>query len=408
MEADYRKLRLSSLITEYLGHRSPNALYSYADIIKTIFYLHSIGGDVLDDVSTLQAQLCDHPQLRICSADTVEYVCQELRQPNQELVTEKGICHTINEHEGFNRLLVALSKHGGLLQTGEKYTMDYDGHIAENSKADNATTYKESEGYYPVVCSINKLPVYLQNRNGNTPESYKQLFVINKAIELCRAQDVEVTKFRADASCYEKDTLQYLENNNITYYIRAEQNEALRIALEDENEWQPALLNNCKIETCSIEEEILGEQKLRRIVAYRKKITNSQPTLFDLNGYRYHAIVTSDTKTTALDIIDFYNQRGCQGEHHFKELDNDFGWSKLPFDNIAMNTVYMYITTIAYLLFNMFKNKYAATTTFVIPQMRLKNFILHFVTLPARWIKTGRRWILKIFTTKDYSAVFQT
>ena len=26
-------------------------------------------------------------------------------------------------------------------------------------------------------------------------------------------------------------------------------------------------------------------------------------------------------------------------------------------------------------------------------QMRLKNFILHFVTLTAKWIKTGRRYI---------------
>jgi hypothetical protein len=359
-------------------------------------------------VNALQSQLADHPELRICSADTIEYVCQELRQPNREVVTEKGVCHIINEHQGFNRLLVALGKQGGLLRPGVKYTMDQDGHITENSKTDNATTYKQSQGYYPVVCSINRLPVYLQNRNGNTPESYEQLFVINKAIELCRAQDIEVARFRADASCYEKDTLHYLEQNNIIYYIRAEQNEALRIALEDENEWQPALLNNRRIETCSIEEEILGEKKLRRIVAYRKKITDGQATLFDLNGYRYHAIVTSDKESTALDVIDFYNQRGCEGEHHFKELDSDFGWSKLPFDNIAMNTVYMYITAIAYLLFNIFKTKYAAQTTFVTPQMRLKNFILHFVTLPAKWIKKGRQWVLKIFTTKDYSAIFQT
>jgi len=39
-----------------------------------------------------------------------------------------------------------------------------------------------------------------------------------------------------------------------------------------------------------------------------------------------------------MEVITFYNQRGCEGEHHFKELDYDFGWSKLPFDNIEMNT----------------------------------------------------------------------
>jgi len=92
----------------------------------------------------------------------------------------------------------------------------------------------------------------------------------------------------------------------------------------------------------------------------------------------------------------------------FKELDHDFGWNKLPFDNMEMNTVYLYATAIAYLLFNIFKKQYAAKTKMVQVQMRLKNFILHFVTLTAKWIKTGRRYILKIFTTKDYSPLFVT
>ena len=405
MDADYRKMRLSSLITDYLGYCSLNALYSYSDIIKTVFYLRAIGGDVLDDVSALRQQLSDHPGLPVCSADTMEYVCQELQQPNGEIVTEKGVRHIINEHEGFNRLLSALCKQTGILQTGVGYTMDYDGHIVENNKPDNARNYKKTEGYYPVVCSINKLPVYIQNRNGNTPENYEQLHIIRNAVTLCRSQDIEVAKFRADASCYEKSTVQYLEQEGMQYCIRAEMNRALRIALQDERDWQPTELNYKKVEICSINHPVFSRD--RRIVAYRSKVFG-QLTTEQTNGYQYYAIVTNDTECKEADLIQFYNQRGCEGEHHFKELDYDFGWSKLPFDNIAMNTVYMYITAIAYLLFNIFKTRYAAKTNFVTPQMRLKNFILHFVTLTAKWIKTGRQWVLKIYTTKDYSAVFQT
>ena len=62
-----------------------------------------------------------------------------------------------------------------------------------------------------------KLPVYLQNRNGNTPESYNQKSSIAAALEQCMAQKLTVNKFRADACCYEKDTIQYLEKSNITY-----------------------------------------------------------------------------------------------------------------------------------------------------------------------------------------------
>ncbi len=49
----------------------------------------------------------DHPDIAICSADTIEYVGQELRQPNQAIVTDKNVTHIINEHAGFNQLLTA-------------------------------------------------------------------------------------------------------------------------------------------------------------------------------------------------------------------------------------------------------------------------------------------------------------
>src|SRR5665647_3057609 len=355
IEEDMRRINFSSIVTQTLGSRSFLAQYSYADLLKAIFYSKLIGGDTLDDLNVLKQQLQDHPCLTIASPDTIEYAFQELVQPIKKEATTTGKEHFINEHKGFNSLLTNLCRQAGLLKPGEKYTMDYDGHIIENTKIDNAFTYKKSEGYYPVLCSINKLPIYLQNRKGNTPESYNQ-------------------------------------KNSITYYIRAEQNENLRIALEDETEWQPALLNHCKVEVCSIEEQLFGDQTPRRIVAYRRKLSNEQATIFDNNGYRYSAIVTSDNKATTLDVIEFYNQRGCQGEHHFKELDYDFSWNKLPFNNFQLNTIYLYATAVAYILFQYVKQKYAGVLSFVNKSMRLKNFILHFVTLTAKCPpdRTGR------------------
>lgn len=405
IDADLRKLGVSSLITDALGHRSLIATYSYADVIKTIFYIHAIGGDVLDDVNTLKQQLKDHPELKICSADTIEYVSQELRQQSKKVTTDKGVVHTINEHEMFNKLLPKICRLAEVLTSTDGYTMDYDGHITENTKVDNARSYKKTEGYYPVVCSINKLPVYMQNRKANTPESYGQLSVISKAFEQCRAENITLHKFRADASCYEKQTILFMEAQpGLKYYVRAEMNVDLRIALEDERDWKPAMLNHKKVEVCCIEHQVFAEKMPRRIVAYRKK-AKGQLCFENQGGYDYHAILTNDTDEE-MSVIEFYNQRGCEGEHHFKELDNDFGWNKLPFDNIEMNTIYMYATIIAYLLFNICKAVYSAKVAFVKPQMRLKNFRLHFITLTAKWIKTARQWVLKIFTAQDYSPVF--
>jgi hypothetical protein len=409
IEADFNALDFQTLITQHLGSRSHQAVYSYADAIKHLLLMFAIGGDVLDDLHMLKAQLQDHPHLSICSPDTVEYVCNQLKTDTICRLTDKSVQHYINEHEGFNRLLAVISVAGATLNTKEDYTLDYDGHIVENTKRDNACNYKHTRSYYPVVCSINKLPVYMQNRNGNTPESYGHLGIVQQTIAHCRALQLKVAKFRADACCYEQKTLQWLEQNNMVYYIRAEMNVSLRIALEDELQWQPAMLGYRKVEVCSITEKLFGKKEPeRRIVAYRYRVTGQLSLEDGSGGYRYYAVVTNDQQSDAQHCIAFYNHRGCEGEHHFKELDHDFGWDHLPFDNMATNTVYMYMTVIAYLLFNVFKMRYAKQCSFVRAEMRLKNFILHFVALTAKWIKTGRQYILKLFTHKDYSAVWGT
>ena len=35
---------------------------------------------------------------------------------------------------------------------------------------------------------------------------------------------------------------------------------------------------------------------------------------------------------------------------------------------------------------------------------RLKAFILHFVSVPAKWVRTGRRNVLNLYTNKTYYA----
>lgn len=359
-----------------------------------------MGGSTLDESIVLKEQLKDHPDLTIASPDTIEYAFQELRRGTKTVTSDTGTCHQINAHDGFNQLLAELCQRSLSPASAQGFMMDYDGHITENTKADNAFTYKQTQGYYPVVCSINKLPVYMQNRNGNTPESYGQQGIIETAIGNCKQHSIPVKAFRADACCYEKATLAYLESEKITYYIRANNSLRLLDALEDEVTWTTVMMGHRKVEVCSINENVLGKQ--RRLVAYRYK-QRGQLDIFNRQGYRYYAIVTSDLERTPLECIEIYNKRGCEGEHHFKEFDYDFNWNKLPFDNMEMNTVYMYAMLVAYLLFNIVKTAYAERLHFVKPEMRLKSFILHFVTLPAKWIKTGRRWVLKIFTTKDYS-----
>ena len=78
------------------------------------------------------------------------------------------------------------------------------------------------------------------------------------------------------------------------------------------------MLGERKVEVCSLEEPLFEDKIYRRLVAIGYK-AEGQLTLLDKAGYRYWAVVTKDTEDP-LSCIGFYNHRGYEGKHHFKEL----------------------------------------------------------------------------------------
>mgnify|MGYP003085513590 FL=1 len=106
---------------------------------------------------------------------------------------------------------------------------------------------------------------------------------------------------------------------------------------------------------------------------------------------------------TEKDIITFYNERGAS-EKNFDIQNNDFGWSHLPFSFMAENMVFIMVTA-------MLKNLYLYLVRHISDKVkplkktsRLKAFILHFVSVPAKWVRTGRQNVLNLYTNKTYYA----
>ena len=104
---------------------------------------------------------------------------------------------------------------------------------------------------------------------------------------------------------------------------------------------------------------------------------------------------------TEKDIITFYNERGAS-EKNFDIQNNGFGWSHLPFSFMAENMVFMMVTA-------MLKNLYLYLVRHISDKVkplkktsRLKAFILHFVSVPAKWVRTGKQNVLNLYTNKTY------
>ena len=107
---------------------------------------------------------------------------------------------------------------------------------------------------------------------------------------------------------------------------------------------------------------------------------------------------------TEKDIITFYNERGAS-EKNFDIQNNDFGWSHLPFSFMAENMVFMMVTA---MLKNFYLVRHISDKVKPLKKTsRLKAFILHFVSVPAKWVRTGRQNVLNLYTNKTYySEVF--
>ena len=54
-------------------------------------------------------------------------------------------------------------------------------------------------------------------------------------------------------------------------------------------------------------------------------------------------VLTNDYKSSTRDIVEFYNLRGGK-ERIFDDMNNGFGWSRLPKSFMAENTVFLLLT----------------------------------------------------------------
>jgi hypothetical protein len=88
-------------------------------------------------------------------------------------------------------------------------------------------------------------------------------------------------------------------------------------------------------------------------------------------------------------------------------MNNDFGWSKLPCSFLSENTAFMILSAIIANFYRYLIGRYSERIPWLKSTFRLKKFIFRFITVPAKWIRTGGRDVLKLYTTKDYHPLLE-
>src|SRR5208283_709509 len=111
---------------------------------------------------------------KVPSADTILRCLKELKTEKKTYLSEHGVSNEFNMHMLLNRLNIEILKHVHLLETTKRYDFDYDNQILPTEKYDAKRTYKHVDGYFPGIATINGMPVYIENRNGNSNVKYRQ------------------------------------------------------------------------------------------------------------------------------------------------------------------------------------------------------------------------------------------
>lgn len=397
-----RRSGIDRFIDSSIGSRNILAKYSYSDIVLSLLGNTLVQGSFISDLQQLKEKYSKQYFSHIPSADTVEYACQELKSPNI-IKNEKKIEHQINYLPFLNEALLGLAiKTSQLTTEGMEYTLDYDNVVVENEKQDAKMSYKKIKGYHPGIAFIGRIPVHIENRNGNTPARFEQKQILERCFDNLDKAQLKIKSFRADSASYQKGVIELVEKRASNFYIRMMDFEDIRYECGQIKEWKKVELNYQTKEVASIDYAPFNGTKLYRIVVTRHKRKDGQADLISKSAYTYQGIITNDYLQEEQQVIDFYNARG-DSENSNRYLLNDFNLHHLPFPDMDTNTVYMYLMAMCATLFEWLKEVLVKNKTNAITlAMRVKNVCFHYITVASTFIYHARKKILKVYSCQQY------
>ena len=300
---------LSPVIDSTLGQRCSSIIgYQFSEIVRSLMSVYFCGGDCVEDVTShLMPHLSLHPTLRTCSSDTI--------------------------------LLVST----GELKEDDGYDVDFNHQFLDAEKYDAKPTYKKFLGYRPGVYVIGDMIVYVENSDGNTNVRFHQADTHKRFFSLLDSKNIRVNRFRADCGSCSKEIVSEIEKHCRHFYIRANRCSSLYNDIFALRGWKTEEINGIQFELNSILVE-KWEGKCYRLVIQRQRRTCGDLDIWE-GEYTYRCILTNDYKSSARDIVEFYNLRGGK-ERIFDDMNNGFGWNRLPKSFMAENTVFLLLTAL--------------------------------------------------------------
>jgi hypothetical protein len=293
------------------------------------------------------------------------------------------------------------------LHRRKKVTLDIDATEIVANKADAHWTYNKNKGYMPMVGHIAETGqvVSCDFRQGNAAPA-KENFEFIQQCQTALPNGCTVGALRIDAAGYQARIIQYCDEQQIDYAIRAKMSSSIRQHLSElsEADWQPFIKRNGEVsehESTYRMPHCIGKyDKAFDLVVQRHPIRQSVLDLEEdsdsqthcAEGFIYRAIATNRSALSDSEIIHWYNQRAEDSENRIKELKLDFGGDTLPCSDFNANALYFRIAALSYNLFALMRQLLPED----ISSHRVTTIRWRLYGMAAKLVRTGRGVWLKL------------
>ena len=78
----------------------------------------------------------------------------------------------------------------------------------------------------------------------------------------------------------------------------------------------------------------------------------------------------------------------------FGDMNNGFGWNRLPKSFMGENTVFLLLTAIIRNFYKFIMARFDVKRFGLKATSRIKVFVFKFISVPAKWVRTSRQYVL--------------
>jgi len=410
-----RGLGLDAVIRQHIRVRERERGYSEARKVEALVLLLASGGECMDDIEVLRADL------GLCrlvgalpGADALRTFLYEFHDDNLIREAQAGraqdqVAYIPKENaalQGLGKVNVELMRRVAAQGKNTRATLDHDATIQESHKREAQFHYKGGRGYQPSVIywAEQDLVVADEYRDGNVPAGMNNLPLIRRGFASLPGTITEFF-FRADSACYEESVLKWLANpereggpkGEIGFTISADMTPELRKVCEavPENSWELAEDRTHETVHCAEVEFTPGNwSKDAKPLRYLALCIRAKQGELFANGSatRYLALVTN-REGRPVELLRWHWQKAGTIELVHDVSKNELAAKVPPCGRFGANAAWFRLSLITY-------NVLSALKSIALPSdlgnARPKRLRFSLFTIAGRIISSGGKLILRI------------